>query len=293
LCLKFGIFVNPKRPRIAQNKILKVIQSTGVSYSTRDPDIAIVVGGDGTFGYYGRTLSIPMLFVGVNDPDMLGSKAKLAQILFGDLSKALDDINARKYIIDEKRMFSVNYNGSKSVDILTDIYLERSSFSGCVRYTVSVDKEKAFVNSRHHDSALGDHFTEYAIGNGLIISTAFGSGGYYSYPDRLKPIRQNNRKIQAFEDNKIGVCHILPMYLVRQTNKKKKGNLSKCINYTIPWNSNIKIILARQANARLYGSTKNSKGIAITVDNKINVGPSNRTAKIIKLLEQKFSTIHR
>jgi hypothetical protein len=78
----------------------------------------------------------------------------------------------------------VNYNGSKSVDILTDIYLERSSFSGCVRYTVSVDKEKAFVNSRHHDSASGDRFTEYAIGNGLIISTAFGSGGYYSYPDR-------------------------------------------------------------------------------------------------------------
>jgi hypothetical protein len=285
LCLKFGIFVHPKRPRIAQNKILKVIQSTGVSYSTRDPDIAIVVGGDGTFSYYGRTLSIPMLFVGVNDPDMLGSKAKLAQILFGDLSKALDDINERKYIIDEKRMFSVNYNGSKSVDILTDIYLERSSFSGCVRYTVSVEKEKAFVNNRHHDSASGDHFTEYAIGNGLIISTAFGSGGYYSYPDRLNLIGKNKRKIQAFEDNKMGICHILPMYLVRQTNKKKKGNLSKCINYTIPWNSNIKVILARQSNARLYGTTKNSKGIAITVDSEINVGPSNRTAKIIKLLE--------
>lgn len=71
-----------------------MIQSTGVSYSTRDPDIAIVVGGDGTFGYYGRTLSIPMLFVGFNDPDVLGSKAKLAEILFHDLSKALSDINA-------------------------------------------------------------------------------------------------------------------------------------------------------------------------------------------------------
>jgi len=284
--LKFGIFVHPKRPRIAQNKILKVIQSTGVSYSTRDPDIAIVVGGDGTFSYYGRTLSIPMLFVGVNDPDMLGSKAKLAQILFGDLSKALNDINERRYIIDERRMFSVNYNGTKSVDILTDIYLERSVFSGCIRYTLSVDKGKTFVNNRHHDYfASGNYFTEYAIGNGVIISTAFGSGGYYSYPDRLKLIGQNNRKIQAFQDNKMGVCHILPMYLVRQTNKKKKGNLSKCINYTIPWNSNIKVILARQSNARLYGTTKNSKGIAITVDSEINVGPSNRTAKIIKLLE--------
>jgi hypothetical protein len=27
--------------------------------------MAIVVGGDGTFGYYGKKLHIPMLFVGV------------------------------------------------------------------------------------------------------------------------------------------------------------------------------------------------------------------------------------
>jgi uncharacterized protein (DUF2236 family) len=42
--LKFGIFTNPIRPKISQHKILKSIQSAGVSYSARDPDIAIVVG---------------------------------------------------------------------------------------------------------------------------------------------------------------------------------------------------------------------------------------------------------
>ena len=45
------------------------------------------------------------------------------------------------------------------------------------------------MNNRHHDYfASQNYFTEYAIGNGVIISTAFGSGGYYSYPDRLKLI---------------------------------------------------------------------------------------------------------
>ncbi|MGA8085436.1 MAG: hypothetical protein WB988_26565 [Candidatus Nitrosopolaris sp.] len=44
--MKFGIYVHSKRPTISLNEILKVVESTGLSYSNRDPDIAIVVGGD-------------------------------------------------------------------------------------------------------------------------------------------------------------------------------------------------------------------------------------------------------
>jgi hypothetical protein len=35
-------------------------------------------------------------------------------------------------------MFSLNYGTEKSVDILTDIYLERDSFSHGIRYALSV-----------------------------------------------------------------------------------------------------------------------------------------------------------
>jgi hypothetical protein len=83
--LKFGIYVHSKRPKISLNEILKVVESAGLSYSSRDPDMAIVVGGDGTFGYYGKKLQIPLLFVGINDNDVLGSKARLAELLFEDL----------------------------------------------------------------------------------------------------------------------------------------------------------------------------------------------------------------
>src|ERR671917_3297 len=55
--------------KLFQIQITKVLESVNISYSKEDPDIAIVLGGDGTFGYYGRILRIPMLFVGINDPD--------------------------------------------------------------------------------------------------------------------------------------------------------------------------------------------------------------------------------
>lgn len=39
-------------------------------------------------------------------------------------------------------MLSVGYGTSKLNEILTDVYLERGVFSGCLRYSVSVDHKK-------------------------------------------------------------------------------------------------------------------------------------------------------
>jgi NAD kinase len=99
--LKLGIFVHSKRPKISIKEVIKVFQSVNIPYSEKDPDIAIVIGGDGTFGYYGRILHIPMLFVGINDPDILGSKAKLAGVSFDDLAGALGDIKSGRYFVDK------------------------------------------------------------------------------------------------------------------------------------------------------------------------------------------------
>ena len=155
--MKFGIYVHSKRPKISPNEILKVVESAGLSYSNRDPDMAIVVGGDGTFGYYGKKLQIPMLFVGVNDNDVLGSKARLAELLFDDLHNALSEINNGNYRVEKRTMFCVcikhknnaNQDGiERGTDILTDIYIERGIFSRCIRYALSVTIRKA--NSGYH-----------------------------------------------------------------------------------------------------------------------------------------------
>ena len=90
--MKFGIFVHPKRPKVSVEQVATRIQSAGLVYSQNEPDIAIVVGGDGTFGYYRRILEVPMLYVGVKEYDLLGSKARLAEIMLDRLDGALHNI---------------------------------------------------------------------------------------------------------------------------------------------------------------------------------------------------------
>lgn len=288
--MKFGIYVHSKRPKISLNEILKVVEYADFDYSNRDPDVAIVVGGDGTFGYYGKRLQIPLLLVGVNDNDILGSKAKLAELSFEDLPKAIDDINNGNYRLDKRRMFCVSIkhknNDNQSTiegatDILTDIYIERGIFSRCIRYALSVSV---------HKTNLGCHkvkkFTEYAIRNGVIISTSFGARGYYSYLDRILARKRNdNNSIQTFPDTKLGICHIIPTFLVRKLNLGNKKTLlrSSDIRYNVPYQSIIKISLARDADVRLYGTTKHSRGLAITSNDEILISPSRRTAKVIRL----------
>jgi NAD+ kinase len=247
--LKFGIFVHPRRPKVSAEKIASRIQSAGLICSQIEPDIAIVVGGDGTFGYYGRILAMPMLFVGVKESDdILGSKARLAETMYDCLDRALHDINAGKYRVIEKKKLSVSF-GSQDTDVLTDIYLERGQFSGCIRYTV-------------HISNRGSSFNEYAIGNGVIISTSYGSGGYFS-------------------DNRLGVCHILPTYLIRLRNGKR--DLANKPQFTVPIEAQIQVKLVRNADVRLYGTTDDSRGKKILLNDTISISSSNQTAKIVKL----------
>lgn len=268
--MKFGIFVHPKRPKVPVDRILKRVKSAGASYS-QDPDIAIVVGGDGTFGYYGRTLSIPMLFVGVRESGVAGSRARLAEIFYDDLVRALRDIEAGRYSIMEKKMLSARLK-RRPVDVLTDVYLERGKFAGCLRYATTV---------KPSGQSKFSPFSDYAIGNGVIVSTSFGAGGYFSYPDRLRSGKQGRMGSLDFGDDRIGICHIMPTYLVR----KRKGisRQSDKIRYTVPLHSIVQIKLLRDANARLYGTTAHSKGVPVRLGDTITVSPAKRTARIIKL----------
>jgi hypothetical protein len=59
-----------KKTKISIKEITKkVFQWVNISYSEKDPNIAIVIGRDRTFGLSRQILRIPMLFVGINDPD--------------------------------------------------------------------------------------------------------------------------------------------------------------------------------------------------------------------------------
>ena len=286
--MRVGVYLHPKRPKVSLEHIINLVHSAGVKYSDKDPDIAIVVGGDGTFGYYGRLLSIPMLFVGIRNLDILGSKARLAYIFFEELPKALKSIQRSKFFINERKMLSVGYGTNKPKEILTDVYLERGIFSGCLRYSVSIEYK---TETKH---LLSQGFTDYAIGNGVIISTSFGSNGYYNYPERIRRRKRwsdtgntgNTGNTERFSDNKIGICHIIPAFLIRKKVDKAETFQSHkidSIQYTVPSKSVIKISLTRKADARLYGTSYGSRGVAVNPNNQIIISQSTKTAMIIQL----------
>ena len=79
----------------------------------------------------------------------------------------------------------------------------------------------------------------------------------------------------------MGICHIIPTYLVRERNGDRR--LAKKIQYTLPIDCQIQIKLVRDAKVRLYGTTEDSKGKQVFLDDKISISGSERMAKIIKL----------
>src|SRR6476659_1848309 len=97
--LKVGIFVHPKRPKIPKRDIVDIVKSLDlkVSESPSSADIALVIGGDGTFSYYGRSVSVPLLFVGLTAPDTLAIKNNLSAISFKVLVNTLKQIKKGKY----------------------------------------------------------------------------------------------------------------------------------------------------------------------------------------------------
>ena len=54
--MKFKIFVHPFRPKVQKEKIQEILHSLNLKISETDPDIALIIGGDGTFSYYGRNI---------------------------------------------------------------------------------------------------------------------------------------------------------------------------------------------------------------------------------------------
>lgn len=267
----YKVYVHPIRPKIPRDHIKKILKDLQVCLSSNKPDIAIVIGGDGTFGYYGRILNIPMLFVGLKEPNVLGSKARLAEIFLEDLPHTITQIERGRYRVESRRLINVRINRICK-RVFTDLYLERGNFGGCMRYLVTVKRGKKGEQS----------FIDYGIGNGVIISTSIGSSGYFSYPQRL--ISEQVSRDVKFGLNKIGICHINPDFLERKVYGSNSTKSSKPrLQYTVPIISEIVIKILRPRTAFLYGLLKGSGGTKITRDNLVHVSASNHKAKIIRV----------
>lgn len=269
--MKYKLFLHPVRPKIQRNRIQKLLKDLGVPRSSNKPDIAIIVGGDGTFGYYARRLMIPMLFVGVSDVHLLGSKARLAEIFLETLPESITKLQKGQYYLENRRLLCVTIRKICRM-VFTDVYLERGDFGGCLRYSLTVKTE----------GKNGQTFTDYCIGNGVIISTSIGASGYFSYPQRLISEKVSNNF--KFDASKIGICHINPYFIDRKLRRSNsKSNRPFGMQFTVPIESAIRIKLVRPSKAFLYGISRGSNGVEIGKETIVNVRASERSVNIIRL----------
>jgi NAD+ kinase len=204
---------------------------------------------------------------------MLGSKARLAEINIQDLKESIAKLQKSKFYVEERKLLRVTFNKIRSM-AFTDIYLERGDFGGCLRYSLTVknmDKNEK-------------NFSDYCIGNGVVISTSIGATGYFSYPQRL--LLKGAKKDFTFANDRIGICHINPYFFERRfwrSNHPRDDDTPPRIQYTVPFGSVIKINLERPNKAFLYGISETSKGRVISSKMTVYVSASNRAAKIIRL----------
>jgi hypothetical protein len=163
--------------------------------------------------------------------------------------------------------------GTFKGEIFTDVSLEKGADSNCIRYTLEV-------------RGKGTEFTDSAVSNGIVITTAAGSTGYYSYLDKLdRGDHLEPEKYTVIGEDQVGVCHIAPTYTSRD------GTRRHPLRYTVPWGSRFRISLMRDADAHLFGATRSRKGLRITTEDTVEVGPSRNTTNVIRLASRHRASI--
>lgn len=264
--MKATVLVDSERPKVSESEVVSILKKSGIEHSAANPAFGVVVGGDGLFSYQGRQLGIPLLFVGTKSRRPTDSKARLAEVYLTSLEAALLDVKAGRYTVIKHKRLEVSISGGEfRGEIFTDVSLEKGADSNCIRYTVNV-------------RGKGVDFTDAAVSNGIVITTAAGSTGYYSYLDKLdQGDRLEPEKFKVIGQNEVGVCHIAPTYTSREN-----ASLHP-LRYTVPWGSSFKISLMRDADAHLFGVTRSRRGLRITTKDTIDVGPSKNTTNVIRL----------
>jgi NAD+ kinase len=262
--MKVKMLLDGGSPKVPPSDLRKVIEDAGMVVSAGKPDFGVVVGGDGRFGWYGRTEDIPLLFVGVRARGAAGSKAHLARVTYDQLPRALKRIGRGDYLLDEYRRLAVLLNGRRIGEVFTDAYLQRGSDSTCIRYRVKI-------------LGAGQAIEEAAIGDGVVVSTSAGSTGYFSYPDRIRGDWIDPGAFASIGKNEVGICHITPTYTERA------GTDMHPLRYTVPWGSKIVLSLFRKADARIYGTTDNRLGVRVKLNDEIVVRPGRKKTKVISL----------
>ncbi len=208
--------------------ILNELKKQGIKLVSKNPDIVIAYGGEGTFIYSEQLYpGIPKFFVG--HPRLSKNPGKR-------IGKYIKKLKEKKYTIEKAIKIEAKVRGKKLIG-LNDINIHYRPPTA-LRYNVFVSNKK--INGE-------------IIGDGVIISTPWGSSAYYksitrktfskglgiafNNPcDKMKPIitRENSTiKVKILRGESVMVCDcnkkIIPLKKNDIITIKKHSNPAKVI----------------------------------------------------------------
>lgn len=262
--MKVKMLMDDGKPKVNPKELKRTLESGGLKVTTGDSDLAVVVGGDGIFGAFGRLENIPLLFVGVRSNKVTGSKAYLAATYYDEIPSVLRRIATGDFKVIEHRRLEVFREGKSLGEVFTDVYLQRGADSNCIRYKVKVANQESAIE-------------EAAIGDGVVVSTSAGSTGYYSYPDRILGGRFDASANTKIPPKAVGICHVSPTFIERS------GSMEPVPRYNVPWGSKIQLSLFRPRDARLYGVGGGRSGLKVSPRDRITVLPGRNVTRTVSL----------
>lgn len=137
-------------------EIIKMVENTGFDIVENNPDIVAVVGGDGTLMKSEK--EYPEI------PKFILQKSKTAK-KGHDLSpeEILEKLKNKEYKIEDEIKIEASSDGKKIVG-LNEIIVHNVDPRQAIRYEIFINGKKA---------------CREVIGDGVVVSTVYGSTGYY------------------------------------------------------------------------------------------------------------------
>lgn len=153
---------NTEYSNIILEELYKKLEKYGYIISEDDYDLAIAIGGDGTFLKMVKecNFSSDIYYLGINT----GTLGFAGEIYPSDIDTFLDNLQINAYKIENVSIQETKVHANNS-----------TSHFYSLNEIVIRDKN---LNTAHLDIKINDDLLEHFVGDGVLISTSFGSTAY-------------------------------------------------------------------------------------------------------------------
>jgi len=197
--------------RLIRDKLME----NGYVITDKDYDLAIAVGGDGSFLRMVKenNFNSDICYVGIN----AGTLGFMQEVKLEDIDKFIDELNKEEYKIEEvgiqETVINYDYNNKVKFYSLNEIVVREKNLK-LAKFDVNIDK----------------YFLEKFTGDGLLVATSYGStaynlslGGSIVYGGiaslQITPIAPINSKVYRSLSNSVIIPDKKEIEIIPENNK--------------------------------------------------------------------------